>query len=94
VKFRRKQVEVEAIRFTGEVGDLIAQGIAYRLPANPDPNFPVRIWVEASASWCLVEPGDYIIRALDHSGVFPCKPEIFDETYEPVPVDTDEEKAG
>jgi hypothetical protein len=43
VKYRKKQVEVEAIRFNS-VDDLAAKGIAYRMPANPSgPNFSVQV---------------------------------------------------
>jgi hypothetical protein len=92
VRYRKKQVEVEAIRFTS-LDDLVAKGIAYRVPANPsDPNFPVQIWVEQSAAWCPIEPGDYVVRELDHSGVYPCAAEMFDELFESVPTTVDDER--
>jgi hypothetical protein len=92
VKYRKKQVEVEAIRFDS-VDDLVAKGIAYRMPANPSgPNFSVQIWVEQSAAWCLIEPGDYVVRDVDHSGVYSCAAEMFDEMFDPVPTPVDDQR--
>jgi hypothetical protein len=92
VRYRKKQVEVEAIRFTS-TDDLVAKGIAYRMPANQSgPNFPVQIWVQQSAAWCLIEPGDYVVREVDHSGVYPCTAEMFDEMFEPIPTPVDDER--
>lgn len=33
-----------------------------------------------------VEPGDWIIAEADGSGYYPCKPNVFAATYDPVPV--------
>ena len=92
VRYRKKQVEVEAILFTS-LHDLAAKGIAYRVPANPSgPNFPVQIWVEQSAAWCPIEWGDYVVREIDHSGVYPCSAEMFDEMFESIPTPVDDKR--
>lgn len=33
----------------------------------------------------LVEPGDWIIAEQDGSGYYPCKPDVFEATYDAVP---------
>lgn len=41
-----------------------------------------RLWVEANTSWLPIEVGEWIIR--DSRGLYPCKPDIFEQTYDAV----------
>lgn len=78
-KFRKRPVIIEAERFTGVIPD----------PCSiiDDP----RIIVKADGSELLVttlegvmsaKRGDWIIRGVKGE-LYPCKPDIFEQTYEP-----------
>ena len=80
MKYRKKPAEVEAIRYTGHnkievreftAGQALESDVTSDLRLrNPEGDF-------------IVRQGDYII--CDVSGAFyPCHPELFEETHEPV----------
>lgn len=84
-KFRKKPVEIEAVRFTG---------INERLHSELDRFVGAKLEVrEYKNALCLViptlegehiaTPGDWIIKGIKGE-CYPCKPDIFTETYEPV----------
>ena len=82
-RFRKRPVEVEAVRWTGrnqqEIHDF-TDGIArfvHDLRYGSDLSIPT---MEGRMD---ASPGDWIIRGV--AGEFyPCKPDIFEATYEPV----------
>lgn len=90
-RYRKKPVEVEAIQWQGlglGTGDVIDFA-----GTHPDPDsgeetltfvplaYPApQLWVAANQAWVTVEPGEWLIR--DARGVYPCKPDIFEQTYE------------
>lgn len=79
MKFRKKPVEVEAVLWTGHnlveaitfvnTEDVVARGDKFEI-----------VTLEGTMT---ASPGDWIIRGV-HGEFYPCKPDIFDETYEPV----------
>lgn len=83
-QFRKKPVTITAIQFTGlndnEVGGFVGE-------QGRDP-------ADMRASWIIhtlegdmrAEVGDWIIRGVQGE-FYPCKPDIFEATYEPVEVD-------
>lgn len=81
MKFRKKPVEVEAIRFTGfDDSDAIKaffgdQPFAFATDSE--------LWIETLEGTMRANIGDWIIKGV--AGEFyPCKPDIFVATYEPV----------
>lgn len=50
---------------------------------EPLPN-RVKLFVAANNAWLRIEPHEWIIR--DPKGFYPCKPDIFEQTYEAVEV--------
>ena len=99
-KFRKKPVTIEAMRFDGtpaeamEVYRWIEENTAGSYDTN-DPSGEVPgsgVSIDASTGFLVIatlegemiaKPGDWIIRGV--AGEFyPCKPEIFDVTYEVV----------
>jgi hypothetical protein len=38
--------------------------------------------IQTLEGWILVSPGDFVIRGV-HGEFYPCKPDIFEKTYEP-----------
>lgn len=76
-RFRKKPVTVDAVRFV-RAGDHPAVHEDIRSPTG----FAIYT-LENTVIAHEVAPGDWIITGVrgEH---YPCKPEIFDETYEPV----------
>lgn len=84
MKFRKKPVEVEAIQyFPGQNCDEIAKflGVLEHDDSACSPDAP---WFIPTLEGMMVaSPGDWIIRG-DQGEFYPCKPDIFEQTYEPV----------
>ena len=89
MRFRKRPVEVEAIHFDGSL-EAVERGLAFvgRKAAGMATAAPQRIGetrfiieIMTLEGTMTVSPGDWIIRGV--AGEFyPCKPDIFDRTYE------------
>ena len=76
-KYRKKPVVVDAIRFTGENGvDLYA----FCKTTIYDQGVPIIPTLEGKMK---VDIGDYVIKGIKGE-YYPCKPDIFEATYEKV----------
>jgi hypothetical protein len=80
-RFKKKQVTVEAIRWTG---DNIEEILAFMAPHKPE------YMAEFSDADDLLglgggvaTKGDWVIKNADLTIFKPCSPDIFEETYEP-----------
>lgn len=98
-KFRKKPVVIEAVqlpevnddvsddalRFVEEANAAIPGMI---LPAGPICNHPVDggVIIRTLEGDMRGDPGDWLIRGVKGE-IYPCKPDIFAATYEPVPDD-------
>lgn len=82
-KYRKKPVVIEAVKWTGDNDQKVAQideGIgALNLPLGLDR--PLTIFTLEGEM--RVDEGDYIIKGV-RTELYPCKPDIFEETYEEV----------
>ena len=78
-KYRKKPVIIEAVKWTGEKDDLpkMKDFMTYFEYAKGD------LIVHTLEGRMHASPGDYIIKGA-HGEFYPCKPDIFEETYEPV----------
>ena len=80
-KYRKKPVVIEAVRFrSGEQdgcfnADVIAGNIRY-----PEDG---TMLIRTLEGVMCAQPGDWIIRGVKGE-LYPCKPDIFEATYEPV----------
>jgi len=81
MRFRKKPVVIEAIQWTGdnnsEVMDFMGQSWV-----NMNPDILTIPTLEGSIS---ASKGDWIIRGVKGE-FYPCKPDILEQTYEPVGV--------
>lgn len=77
-RWRKKPVEVEAIRWTGKNEAAV---LAFCGGAASIINGWLRILTLEGT--CLAMAGDYIIRGVKGE-YYPCKPDIFEVTYEEV----------
>lgn len=90
-RYRKKPVIVEAFQWTNGpdqtvaplwIAQAIEEGrvrIEYKLSAPPQPHMAI-----ATLEGVMhASPGDYIIKGIAGE-IYPCKPEIFEATYEEV----------
>jgi len=87
-KFRKKPVEVEAMQYDGQNEAAIREALgAHLYPIDPedradDPRACASLYVAANSVYIGIVPGEWVIR--DARGCYPCTPDIFETTYEPV----------
>ena len=85
-RFRKKPVVIEAVQFDGSIqsadkieewtgGKTQCRGIGW--PVIPS------LFISTLEGEMRADPGDWIIRGVKGE-VYPCKPDIFEETYEAV----------
>jgi hypothetical protein len=86
MKYRKKPVVIEAEQFTGNNAHLIyfwsGGAVGY------EPNFaenmpPDKLTIKTLEGDMTATPGDFIIKGVNGE-FYPCKPDIFAKTYEPV----------
>lgn len=89
MKYRKKPVEVEAMQFTDESKERVYRW-ASSLQMNVEPvlrdNKPALL-IPTLEGEMICSIGDYVIKEpypTDWRKVYPCKPDIFEKTYEEV----------
>lgn len=83
VKFRKKPLEIEAIKYTGQLSYdemLTAWGADFAKDSYHDA-FGLRVLTREGVMYPSV--GDYIIRGIAGE-YYSCQAEIFEKSYEPV----------
>lgn len=83
-QYRKKPVVIEAIRLPlqGEAGQKVADLFDFMGNAEWDLGID-GLRITTLEGVMLASPGDYIIRGVQGE-LYPCKPDIFAATYEPV----------
>lgn len=88
MKYQKKPVVIEAFKWTGGpdrtedpvwIVERIKDGSVY----FADHFAGIRMYIEALEGTLTADSGDYIIKD-ENSEIYPCKPDIFEQTYEPV----------
>lgn len=95
MKFRKKPVVIEAFKFDGDLMDTNGDYYipdwaerAYRFgvlffdsekPIGP----PCELFIRTLEGDMMANVGDWIIQGVNGE-LYPCKPDIFEKTYEPV----------
>ncbi len=89
MKYRKKPVEIEAFKWTGGIDQVedpewieeaVKDGVvSFREEGSPK----VHMLIDTLEGVMTAQVGDYIIKGV-HGELYPCKPDIFEETYEPV----------
>lgn len=91
MKFRKKPVVIEAEQYNGADGiearqyrskilPKLPDGVRWRHESRDDVYIPVITTLEGEM---IVKPGDWIITGVKGEK-YPCKPDIFEATYEKV----------
>ena len=85
-RYRKKPVVVEAMQWS-EATHLSIQKwgaacyVIDKEDRGDDPAATGELWVAANSRWLPIRDGEWIIR--DAAGYYPCRADIFEETYEP-----------
>lgn len=81
MKYRKKPVEIEAIQFIGTDENKIElhnfMGFKYYIDENEN------LIIQTLEGNMKASLGDFIIKGVNGE-FYPCKPDIFEKTYEPV----------
>ena len=82
-KFRKRPVVIEAMQFTDATKDRCFNWVTGNRMARFDGNEDPVMLIETLEGNMVVSLGDWIIKGVKGE-FYPCKPDIFAETYEPV----------
>jgi len=89
-KYRKKPVVIEAVRWYGKLTDgtewpeWFRDEVGYGIRVDANTVYPNMVLVIVTLEGDMrANPGDYIIRGIKGE-VYPCKPDIFEATYEAV----------
>lgn len=84
MKFRKKPVVIEAVQFTGGnydgIGQFLGDQVVFSIDVTKSGS---SILIPTLEGEMTASPGDWIIRGVNGE-YYPCKPDIFDKTYERV----------
>ena len=76
-KYRKKPIVVDVFQW---LMDDVPEWITSAIRANKI-NFDLRMIISTPEGEMLASPGDYIIKGVKGE-LYPCKPDIFEQTYE------------
>lgn len=83
MKYRKKPVVIEAIQFTQDSKDQCFNFVTCnRMPSWDDEGI-LTLTIQTLEGNMVASMGDYIIKGV-RGEFYPCKPEIFEATYEKV----------
>lgn len=77
--YQKKPLVVQAIRFDGGWTKELEQFLGHNFLGEHEDGLHVLTLHGRS----VAKPGDYLIRGIKNE-VYPCKPDVFEKTYEPI----------
>lgn len=84
-KYRKKPVVIEAIQYTVrnvyDILDFVGDKLAMETDSDATGCVSVKIAIKTLEGDMIVSPGDYVIKGISNE-FYPCKPDIFEKTYE------------
>lgn len=78
MKYRKKPVVIEAVKYNGDNKVEIQEFVDKYLNYKPNTN---NLLIETLEGVMEAKVGDYIIKGV-RGEFYPCKPDIFEKTYE------------
>lgn len=81
MKYRKKPIVIEAVQFTGGNTEECCRFIGRTNTSSCTPGESIGIYTLEGAM--LASPGDWIIKGVNGE-FYPCKPDIFEKTYDSV----------
>jgi len=90
-RYRKKPVEIEAVQFTAGNSVQVAQFIAdgggtFRTETHPRDGAQDIFYIRTLEGEMRAVDGDWVVKGVQGE-FYPCKPDIFAATYEPVVAD-------
>ncbi len=84
-QFRKKPVVIEAMQFTGVLADWVFDWMDCEIITEPSSGLTSVdiLKIKTLEGVMEVDPGDWVIKGVKGE-FYPCKPDIFEMTYEPV----------
>lgn len=83
MKFRKKPVVIEAVLWNGTQVSEVTEWISDALHNDTIMRFGDKVVIKTLEGNMIANPGDYIIKGVKGE-FYPCKPDIFEQTYEPI----------
>ena len=83
MKFRKKPVVIEAVLWNGTQVSEVTEWIEDALHNDTIMRFGDKVVLKTLEGNMIANPGDYIIKGVKGE-LYPCKPDIFEQTYEPI----------
>ena len=83
MKYRKKPLEIEAIQYTGDNYKEVCDFVGKELKTPLIQYEPGELIIETLEGNMIASVNDYIIKGL-RGEFYPCKPDIFDKSYESV----------
>ena len=83
MKFRKKPKVIEAVLWNGTQVSEVTEWISDALHRDTIMRFGDKVVIKTLEGNMIANPGDYIIKGVKGE-LYPCKPDIFEQTYEPI----------
>ena len=83
MKYRKKPIVIEAIQWTGGNPEEIYDFTGKHLTVGMNTDFKLTLEIDTLEGTMIATEGDFIIRGVNGE-LYPCKPDIFEKTYEGV----------
>ena len=80
-KYRKKPVEIEAVLWDGNKVSETTPWISEAFRNDIIMRYGDKVVIRTLEGQLFANPGDYIIKGIKGE-IYPCKPDIFNETYE------------
>lgn len=84
--YKKKPVVVEAKVFTKESAGIVASWVGKQATLTEEENHGLTLVIHTLEGDMVALPGDYIIQGVKGE-FYPCREDIFLETYEPAPAE-------
>ena len=88
-KYRKKPVEIEAVKFDGT--DETAKWLLSQLKSGKIDKACNKLYIKTLEGIMVAKIGDYIIKGVNGE-FYPCKPDIFEKTYDKVVEVTEDDR--
>ncbi len=83
MKYRKKPVVIEAVQWTGKNHEEIKSFCSKIRTSHNEFEYGLAAIIPTLEGEMTASPGDFIIKGVSNE-FYPCKPDIFDKTYEKV----------
>ncbi len=83
MKYKKRPIMVEAVQWTDDNIDEIFDFCTAAYLDADNPRNEVELHIRTREGSLVANDGDYIIKGIQGE-YYPCKPDIFEQTYEPV----------